>query len=376
MDARRAVVVALAGGLVILVALAFAVTPLLVPGVAFAGIGIITPALVWIPARAVRIERRLTAREVVEDEGFRSTITVRAGRLGLPGGQLADPLGAELTAVRLWPAARRRTVDVEVLASFHRRGRKQLPPPLVQLSDPLGLATAVRRGTRSAEVLVLPRTSPVDWRARGGSGRRHAPERGTLAEALAASEIDGLRPYRPGTPASRIHWAALARGAGLLERRMRAEQDARPLVVLDARCDSDEIERLDAAVRAAASLVLELARAGACGLLTAETPRPLEVDHRLATWPAAHALLAVAALTARPPALAGRRQPSALFYVAASPLARPPRLLHETGGVLVLPADVPGPGRRPVVLEVSGCRGYALAPRATRAAAETMTVPR
>ena len=29
---------------------------------------------------------------------------------------------------------------------------------------------------------------------------------------------DLVRPYRVGTPASRIHWAALARGAGLLER--------------------------------------------------------------------------------------------------------------------------------------------------------------
>ncbi len=221
---------------------------------------------------------------------------------------------------------------------------------------------------------MLPRVSPVQWRARGGAGRRHAPERGVFADALAGSEIDGLRPYRPGTPASRIHWAALARGAGLLERRMRAEQDARPLVVLDARCGSEELERLDAAVRAAASLLLELARAGACGLLTAEAPRPLEVDRRLATWPAALAQLAVAAPTTRPPALAGRRQPSALFYVAASAVARPPQLLHETGGVLVLPADVPGPGRRPIVLEVSGCRGYALAARATRAAVEAVAV--
>ena len=54
-------------------------------------------------------------------------------------------------------------------------------------------------------------------------------------EPMGATEVDGLRPYRQGTPASRIHWPALARGAGLLERRLRADTDSRPLVVVDAR---------------------------------------------------------------------------------------------------------------------------------------------
>ena len=88
---------------------------------------------------------------------------------------------------------------------------------------------------------MLPRTEPVDWSRRGGAGNRHTPAHGLLADAFAASEIDGLRPYRPGTPASRIHWAALARGAGLLERRMRAEQESRPLIVLDSRCTEEAL---------------------------------------------------------------------------------------------------------------------------------------
>ena len=111
---------------------------------------------------------------------------------------------------------------------------------------------------------MLPRTERVKWvpgRGRSGAGPR-APRR---VEPIGAIDVDGLRPYRPGTPASRIHWPALARGAGLLERRLRADTDTRPLVVLDARGDGPP-EQLDAAVRAAASLVLELGpgRAAAC----------------------------------------------------------------------------------------------------------------
>jgi uncharacterized protein (DUF58 family) len=204
----------------------------------------------------------------------------------------------------------------------------------------------------------------VSWHPRGGAGRRAVPEQGSLTEALAASEIDGLRPYRPGTPASRIHWPALARGAGLLERRLRVEHESRPLVVLDARLPSGEIDLLDAAVRAAASLVLELARRGGCGLLTTDSRRPLEVDRRLGGWPAVHRRLALVQPVQRAPVLAARRRAEALFYVAAEPGGRVPPVLRELGGVLVLPAAIPAPGRWPVSFEVTGCRGYAVARRA------------
>ena len=66
-------------------------------------------------------------------------------------------------------------------------------------------------------------------------GRRFRLADGHAAsEAMAAVDVDGLRPYRPGTPASRIHWPAVARGAGLIERRLQADGDSRPMIVLDA----------------------------------------------------------------------------------------------------------------------------------------------
>jgi uncharacterized protein (DUF58 family) len=218
-------------------------------------------------------------------------------------------------------------------------------------------------------VLVLPRTEPVTWTRRTGGGPDEAHHDGTLMDALAASEVDGLRPYRPGTPASRIHWAALARGAGLLERRLRAEHETRPLVILDARVDEEPPSSagsvaLDAAVRAAASLILELARRGGCSALTAGESRPLEIDERLGGWPAVHARLALVTALSNPPALVtNRRPPGMLFYVAARACVRPPAVLTRSGGVLVLPAGL-AVGRWPVVLRVAGCVGYAVAARA------------
>ncbi|MDQ6834956.1 MAG: DUF58 domain-containing protein, partial [Actinomycetota bacterium] len=222
-------------------------------------------------------------------------------------------------------------------------------------------------------------TEPVRWRGAGRGRRLSSPEAQSSADALAAVDLDGLRPYRSGTSASRIHWPALARGAGLLERRLSVDGDARPLVVLDAREPGRQsplaVERLDAAVRAAASLTLELARTGGCGLLLPGEHRPTTVDRELIAWPAAHARLAVVSSAgARAPALgpAGSRL-GAVVYVAVHAPERLAALSTEAGRgpvVLVLPTASLADGhprgiRGPAMaaLDVCGCRGFVLGAR-------------
>ena len=361
----RALVVALGGILLIVVAKAFDTSPLFVPGVAFVVIGAVTPGAVWLSALGAGARRLPGEQEVTEGVRFKTVVLVTAGPLGLYGAELHDVLCGAPVPVSLGPGPGAEA-RVEIVASFARRGRKSLQPPALRIADPLGLAPVTKRGRERMDLLVLPRTEPVAWSRQSAAGNRHTAARGLLADAYAASEIDGLRPYRPGTPASRIHWAALARGAGLLERRMRAEQESRPLIVLDSRCTEEALERLDMAVRAAASLVLELARRGGCGLLTAEGGRALEIDSRLAGWPAARTRLALIGPSRRAPALAAHRRPGQLFYVAAEPIGRPPQILTETGGLLVLPAGLAAPDGCASAFTVSGCVGYELRPRGGR----------
>ena len=111
---------------------------------------------------------------------------------------------------------------------------------------------------------MLPRIEPVTAPGGGGAGAgpgraRHAPGLSgrRLDASLAELEIDGLRPYREGAPASRIHWPTVARRGEMLERRLVAELDSAPLVVLDRSAPASE-EALDSAVRAAASLCVWL----------------------------------------------------------------------------------------------------------------------
>jgi uncharacterized protein (DUF58 family) len=381
----RAVGVFLGGAVLTLVAFMFDASPLLVPGLAFTIIGLAAPAWVWCSARGARAERTLSCGRIIEGVPLESTIEVRRGYLGLPGAEVLDPVtGARVSLSEpLSLIAGGRVARVRVVTSFARRGAQILEPPSLVVSDPLELARKVKAAAGSAQqLLVLPRTEPVRWLDSEGGWSSDNSDGRAHSDALSAVDLDGLRPYRPGTPASRIHWSALARGAGLLERRLQPDGDTRPLVVLDTR-GSGEPELLDAAVRAAASLVLELARRGGCGLLLSGERRPTAIAPDLATWPAVHARLALidGGPTARAPALgSGGGRLGAVFYVTSQSFERlPSRVggLTQGGGLLVLPAaaldsgQLPGSSSHmPPSFEVSGCVGFQLRSRGRRAPGE------
>jgi uncharacterized protein (DUF58 family) len=349
----------LATGLLAAAAL-FDAEPLYVPGVAF--LLVAGGATAWVTAtvRGVTIRRTVGTTLLEEDQPLRVELVVATGTFSLPGGEVEDPLLPGPASLRRRPGGTRIHIDVR----FARRGRKVLAPPRVVVHDPLGLATRVVSGPPAVDVLVLPRIEPV----LAAPGIPEAAALGALRGRPflgAEVDLDGLRPYRPGAPASRIAWHVLARRGELLERRLRADSDTRPLVVLDPRAPASE-EALDAAVRAAASLVVHLARAGGCALLLPGDRRPSTLDPQLAGWRHTHARLAVVE-SGEPPALAGltaRRGP--VFYVAARSLSRPPRALaHAPGGgrLLVVPGTLPG--RRPV-FTVAGCCGYEISAASVR----------
>ena len=339
------------GILLLLVAGTFDAEPLYVTGAALVLLGF--GAIVWIGlgGMGATLGRELTARSVVEEQPLQVKIHAKSGRLPLPPGWIDEPLLPE--PVRL-PAGRR-DARVRIEVTFGRRGRRRLPPPALVLRDPFGLAQRVIGGPATDEVLVLPKIYPVQVNA-GGGDATPAHARASLL-AAAETELDGLRPMREGSPASRIHWQSLARGAGLMERKLIAEADSRPLVVLDPRAPSSP-DALDAAVRAVASLTIHFAKRTGCGLLLPGDRRAAAIDQRPAdAGPAAHVRLALMDDAVGPSLAAAQNRRGLIVYVAARPVDRAPRGLGRTpGGCLVV---VPGamPGRR-ALLEVAGCFAY------------------
>jgi uncharacterized protein (DUF58 family) len=353
---RGAISIGLLGAALVLTGALFDAEPLYVPGIAFMVLAGFCSAWVAAGARGVTVTRVVGARRALEEEPVPIEITVQSGRMTLPTGVIEDPLLPE--PAMLVPG--RRTTRIRINARFARRGRKLLAGPRVVVRDPFGLAMRPGSGSApDAELLVLPRIEPVVAIPPGGDGAGIAGAGRARPHIAAEVELDGLRQLRQGTPASRIFWPSLARGAGMMERRLRAESDTRALVLLDPRGAAVE-EDLDAAVRAAASLALHLARAGGCALLLPGERRPVILEPTLGGWPHAHARMALVDGTMRPSlgALAGRRGP--VLYVAARRVHRSPRALANAPGggrILVVPGELAG--RRPS-FSVAGCHGYEL----------------
>ena len=354
-SARPLLRTAALGALLVICAGLLGAQPLYVPGTAFLLVS--AGAVAWVlgGARGVRVRRTVRVKRALEDEPVPVEIRVTSAR--------PLPTGAVLDALLPGPAplaAGRRLTRIRIDVRFSRRGRKLLAPPRVAVRDPFGLLTRiVGAGTgASDEVLVLPRIAPVQVPGAGGDAGAALPLR-RRSSVAAEIELDGLRQHRTGTPASRIFWPSLAKGGELLERRLRADSDTRPLVVLDPRGAATE-EDLDAAVRAAASLAVHLARDGGCALLIPGDRRPADLGAGLVGWAHLHARLALVDGRA-PPAptgVAARRGP--IVYVAARRLTRPPRALaHAPGGgrLLVVPATIPG---HVPLFTVAGCTGYEL----------------
>jgi uncharacterized protein (DUF58 family) len=366
----RAAATTALGAALCLAAATFDIPSLYVPGVALSALGLVAAAWVWLAAQGAGIERGAGPSTVVEEEPYPLRLEVRSGILPPPGGALLEPLLG-------WPVpiAGRWSRRVRINVRFSRRGRRTLEPATLFIRDPLGLASYELLGPAGGELLVLPRVEPVRAAGGGASGRGISPagERGVGARRLDGSaaelEIDGLRPYREGAPASRIHWPTVARTGEILERRLVADLDSAPLVVLDPSNPAGDDE-LDSAVRAAASLCLYLARAGGCSILLPGDRRAAQVAPDLGAWPHVHARLALVEPGPPPAAFARGARAGAVLWVTAAPVKRLPRVLERLaagGRYLVTPAPLPG---YPASFSVAGCVGQLLErPRARRGVA-------
>jgi uncharacterized protein (DUF58 family) len=296
---------------------------------------------------------------VQEEESYPLRLRVMWGLVPPPSGELIEPLlGAPL------PATDPRSRRVRVNARFERRGRRTIEPARLVIRDPLSLAVR-ETWSDAAELLVLPRIEPVVVGSASGMVGMESVS-GALTEAAAELELHSLRPYRAGAPASRIHWPTVARTRVMMERRLVAEADARPLVVLDP-SEAPSIHALDRAVRATASLVVHLAhRAQGCSLLLPGQRRPIDLDGQLRGWPALHARLALLEAAEGAPSSRRLERSGAVFWVSAGGTSLPPGVKRGGGSYFVTPVPVSG---RAAAFTVAGCSGYRLgSPRERRAA--------
>jgi uncharacterized protein (DUF58 family) len=359
----RPIATALLGVGLCLIGGAFDSPSLYLPGVAIALVALVGTAWALLAASTARMTRQPPPSTVIEDEPFRVRTEAQLGWLPAPAGELGDPLLATRAAI-----AGRRRVTLEAMAVLPRRGNAVLEPSVLTVTDPLRICTRRLLGPESPPVLVLPRVDQVTAVGDGGAagaGRRDGlgagagPAGSWRDDASDGLDLDGLRPYREGASASRIHWATLARRGEMMERRFVAERASAPLVVLDAAAPASPAA-LDAAVRATASLCVALARVDGVALLLPGDRRPIDIGHDLGAWHGVHKRLALVEAGPRPNLAGLGHAQSTLLWVTAADLASLPRELERLpirARYLVAPAL---PSGAVPAFRVAGCSGAIL----------------
>jgi uncharacterized protein (DUF58 family) len=227
-------------------------------------------AAVALSARDLKVERTIGASEVQEDRPLRLCFRIR-GRRWLPVRlEVQDHSGG-------WVAVSAGATTLEIRVA--RPGAYRLAPTEVRVRDAIGMFELRQAAGRTEPLLILP--APSEY----SSVKLHR------SEVIEDPEPHGLRPYAPGMPLTRIHWPALARGAGLQARHFAPASAGLPLVVVDT-VGAAGPGALDWAARVAAGYILALACNGGCRVLLPGDANATSVTGVGADWRAVHRRLA------------------------------------------------------------------------------------
>jgi uncharacterized protein (DUF58 family) len=219
------------------------------------------------------VQRLICVSEVQEDTPIRVRFSVHGTRWLPVQVEVEDHMGG-------WAQTRGGGASVEL--SVNLPGPFWLAPSEVRLRDPVGVFQRRAVAGRPEPLLILP--APL--------GRPSI--RPSHAACTDDPEPQGLRPYAPGTPLTRVHWPALARGAGLHVRHFAPPPERLPLVVVDT-AGTRSPGALAWVARTAAGYVLWLARTGGCRVLLPGDTAATDVVGTGGAWRAVHRKLAMLA---------------------------------------------------------------------------------
>ena len=163
---------------------------------------------------------------------------------------------------RVEPRGRR---EVTYTVRSDVRGRYQLGPLSIRLTDPFGMCELTRSFSSRDTLVVTPPVQELplvplagEWTGSGESRSRSL--------ASAGEDDAGTREYRQGDDLRRVHWRSTARLGQLMVRREEQPWQARCTVLLDTRSTAHGGEgpgsSFEWAVAAAASVAVHLVRHG------------------------------------------------------------------------------------------------------------------
>lgn len=238
-----------------------------VTGLGIAGVVLVVVAVVSVSTgrSTLRCSRVLGTERTFAD----TTVTVQIAATHTGAGRsrpvrLVDPIhypdGHTTTARRtIRSLAAGETERATYGLRVNRRGTCTLGSMRIEMTDPFGLARRVLPGPERVRLTVLPRIEAI-----APSTFQIESELDSVASPASAqgSEFASLREYTRGDDLRKVHWRTSARRDELVVRR-----DAEPVrvgcsVLLDVRESSHDAATFEAAVSAAASILVASGRIG------------------------------------------------------------------------------------------------------------------
>lgn len=167
------------------------------------------------------------------------------------------------------------------------RGRFEVGPMSVRVTDPFGLLELGRAFRSTAALTVVPRTVPLPAVSLGRGWTGSGDERLRAAASGSAEDVT-VRTYRRGDDLRRVHWRSSARTGELMVRREEQPWQARATVFLDDRVvahrGAGPASSFETAVSVAASVATHLTQRG----YTVRLVRAAGEDPTTARYDAAH----------------------------------------------------------------------------------------
>jgi uncharacterized protein (DUF58 family) len=232
-----------------------------------------------LPQRVAVGEEIEIAIELV-NEGRRDLYHLRTEPPLLPWDGTFSQLPADIERL-----ARKSRLRTSARARFVARGAHHLDPFRVAALVPLALAQGAAQETPGASFLVVPKVARV-VRVSTPRGRRHQP--GGVAGASRtgdATDLAGVRPYRPGDPLRDLHARSWARLGTPMVRQYQEEYFTRIGVVVDTATPGGRPEPLEAGLSLCAGIIARLCRGEALVdvLVTGEHAERLSLGRSLAS---------------------------------------------------------------------------------------------
>ncbi|CAN5803720.1 hypothetical protein BH23ACT5_BH23ACT5_11610 [soil metagenome] len=234
-----------------------------------AGVLLVTGALaalvfVTVHRPSMTLSRRIESSEIHEGDHAGVSLLIANGDRPARHVNITDEvarLGTAEFAVGTLAPHERITAAYRVLC--RPRGVYTIGPTLVDVTDPMGLASRKSTSGPADSLVVYPAVEKLSGfpAVRGHNQSIHAqrPEHSLRG----GEDFYTMREYQHGDDLRRVHWPSSARRDQLMIRQLETPWQARALVVLDVRSESFESEEcFEHAVRAAASVVRHLSSGG------------------------------------------------------------------------------------------------------------------